>query len=130
MRSQKAQLDERGRGAGGEGKVSAADLLWLLPRPARLNLRHTKHGALELPLLVLSHTRLLATLSMALTEGCIPLEPTRDSSREFCLDTPPPTAPPLLPPCLAPPPPPLLLAPLLLRVSCWAVMATGPPLLK
>lgn len=86
-------MKEGGGGAGGEGKVSAADLLWLLPRPARLNLRHTKHGALELPLLVLSHTRLLATLSMALTEGCIPLEPTRDTSREFCLDTPPPPPP-------------------------------------
>lgn len=36
----------------------------------------------------------------------------------------------LLPPCLAPPPQPLPPAPLLLRVSCWAVMATGPPLPK
>lgn len=84
---------KEGGGAGGEGKVSAADLLWLLPRPARLNRRHTKHGALELPLLVLSHICLLATLSMALTEGCIPLELTRDTSREFCLDTPPPRPP-------------------------------------
>lgn len=73
-------------GAGRGGEVSAADLLWLLPGPARLKLRHTKHGALEVPLIVLSHIRFLATLNMALTEGCIPLEPTRDSSREVCPD--------------------------------------------
>ena len=91
-----AQLasEERGRGmgvggrrrGGAGGEVSAADLLWLLPGPARLNLRHTKHGALEVPLLVLSHIRFLATLNMALSEGCIPLDPTRDSSREVCPD--------------------------------------------
>lgn len=74
------------RGDEGAGGGLRADLLWLLPGPARLKLRHTKHGALEGPLLVLSHIRLLATLNMALTEGCIPLDPTRDSSREVCPD--------------------------------------------
>lgn len=36
---------------------------------------------LRVPLVVLSHIRLLATLNMALTEGCIPLDPHGQFSR-------------------------------------------------
>lgn len=125
MRSQKAQLESEERGREG-GRSPLRILLWLLPPPesCKAKLCHTKYGALESLLLLLCPFHLLATLYMALTEGCIPVEPSRDSSREICLGL------LLLPPCLAPPPPPLLPAPLLLRVSCWAVMATGPPLPK
>lgn len=56
--------------------------------PARFKLRHTQHGLLAFPSLVLSHAYHLATLNMALTQGCIPVEPSPDSSREVLLPLP------------------------------------------
>lgn len=115
--SPEAQLASKGRGWSPLRIDSGSSRV--LPRaPAR----HTKDGFLAVPRLGLPRAHLPATLNMALTRSCIPVEPSPDSSREVWRVPPPPPPHPLP----APPPPPAI-APALPRAAATATAAGAAP---
>lgn len=127
LQSQKAQLasEEGGQAAewGWGGGLRCGSTL-APPESCKAHMRHTKHGASEWPFFVLALSQPFSHTQHGPNRR---LYSCRIVWGQFSRGLP---APRLLPPCLARPPLPLPPAPLLLRVSCWAVMATGPPLPK